>query len=64
MDHRGAFPDAPGSEDIADPEADKVATTQLAVDSQVEQRKVSDVARQFEADPDGPDMPCDVAPSS
>lgn len=57
LDHRGAFLDPPGGEDIPDPEADEIATAQLAVHGHVEQRQVARIARHLEADANGPDMP-------
>ena len=54
LDHRGPLLDAPGGEDIPDPEADKIATSKLAVDGHVEQREVAHVACHLEADADGP----------
>jgi hypothetical protein len=41
LKHRGPLLDAPGGEDIPDPEADKVATTKLTVYGRVEQSKVT-----------------------
>ena len=57
LNHRGTLLDAPGCEDIPDPEGYEIAPAQLAVDGHVEQRKVTGVARHLEPDPDRPDMP-------
>jgi hypothetical protein len=57
LDHRCSFPDALCGEDIPDPKADEVATSQLAVHGHVEQRQVARIACHLEADAYGPDMP-------
>lgn len=44
LNHRSSLLDAPGGEDISDPERDQIATTKLAVDGHVEQSKVPRVA--------------------
>jgi hypothetical protein len=53
---RGSLLDLAGREDIRDLQFHEVAAAQLAVDCQVEQRKVPDAVRNLEAHPYGPDV--------
>lgn len=54
--NRCAFAHTGSDNEIADFQSDKVAASWLTVDCQIEHRQVSEVARQFEPRPNGPDL--------
>jgi hypothetical protein len=56
LDDDGPGADPPATDEVADPDFDDVAATQLAVDREVEHRSVSDPSLAVEPEADGPDL--------
>lgn len=56
LDDGDAFADLIADNEVGDPETDEVTAAQLAVDGQVEQREIAQIARKFEASADRPDL--------
>ena len=56
LDNRHAFADVAADHQVGDLEANEIAATQLAVDREVEERQVAEIAREFEARTNGPNL--------
>lgn len=56
LDHRNSFSYAVIFDEIGHRKLDQIASTQFAVDSDIEQRQISKVARKFETRADRPNL--------
>jgi hypothetical protein len=51
-----AFPDDAASHEVRDLQADEVAPAEFAVDREIEEREIAEIAGKLEPDADGPDV--------
>jgi hypothetical protein len=57
LDHRRAIANSPAGGHVIDPQPNEVAAPELAVDGQIEHRKIALAPLHLEANTDGPDIP-------